>query len=121
MADYSDEAQARREISDWNYPHYTARELGNLWSLASENLDLLEGTELGEYFIQTDSSPIQDSLGQHFTVYSKPGWTNEATNDAGLILDGQNVYVISILSDAPYRLDLVGDLADKLGNLVGVL
>lgn len=106
---------------EW-YPAVNAREFAMLWSsiydyFMSESCD----PDIRELYNGTLSSAIYETLGAQYTVYSKGGWIGEGLgtyynvqNDAGIVMKGEDPYVLVILSDAYGRLDL-------LDNLVAVL
>lgn len=108
-------------VGEW-YPAINAREFAMLWNVMydyfiSESCD----ADIRALYEGTLSSAIYETLGEQYTVYSKGGWIGEGLgtyynvqNDAGIVMKGENPYVLVVLSDAYGRLDL-------LDNLVAVL
>lgn len=78
------------------------------------------------YFVHTSHSFIDAELGKKYWVYSKPGWfwgTPQVYNDAGIVMNGDNPYVLAMLSsgasgvhDAKLR-KLVRDLHTAQGYM----
>ena len=69
----------------------------------------------------TEESAIYETLGTKYTVYSKAGWSFEGEdsyytvqNDAGIVMKGSHPYILTILSDAYEKLDLLESVAEEL-------
>lgn len=104
------------------YPAVSARDFSLLWQemyydFMSESIS----PEIRDLYTATLQSAIYETLGEQYTVYSKGGWIGEGLgtyynvqNDVGIVMKGENPYVLVVLSDAYGRIDL-------LNNLVGVL
>lgn len=104
-----------------NYPWITTRQLARMWERGFAYLD--EGSpaalELESYFEQREESPIRAGLADADLTLTKAGWypaydgggSAPSTCDAGIVLDGDQLYLIAIMTDAP------ADLA-KLAELV---
>lgn len=109
-------------LSEEWYPAVSAKDFTRLWQemyydFESESIP----SEIRDLYTGTMESAICETLGEQYPVYSKGGWIGEGLgtyynvqNDAGIVMKGENPYVLVVLSDAYDRIDL-------LSNLVGVL
>ena len=106
---------------EW-YPSINAREFTMLWNSVYEYfISESCNTDIREFYNGTLLSAIYETLGEQYTVYSKAGWIGEGQgtyynvqNDAGIVMKGENPYVIVVLSDAYGRLDLLDSLVAAL-------
>ena len=105
------------------YTDITAQELALMWIQMYDYF--ISGTPESDWisnlYTDTLNSCISDALGDTYTIYSKAGWICEdeyynVQNDAGIVLDSQNPYVIAVLSDAYERMDLLVPLVCALDD-----
>jgi hypothetical protein len=108
--------------SNCYYAWYTPRDLAKMWAhMYSYFQDAgAAGSELSSMLSHGYNSSIYNELGGEYAVCSKPGWYPTepgytATNDAGIVYAGKP-YLVSILSDAPERFDLVRSLVRSLNT-----
>lgn len=95
----------------WNasirYPYFTSRDLAKLWvgnywyffKETNSNSSWCRGI-----YTHSLNSPIYNALKGKYTTYSKPGWYPASPywvqNDAGIVMAGDNPYLIVIMSSA---------------------
>lgn len=104
-----------------HYPELTPRDLAQMWI---RSYTFLSSTKTNaqwcaQLFTNTLQSPILKTLGGTYTTYSKAGWIGEGgylnvQNDAGIVLKPGHPYVISIMSSAYGRIDLLNELVGAL-------
>lgn len=111
------------DVTTSRWTDLTAQQLGLMWVHMYDYLT--SGTEDAEWlasvYTGTLNSCIYNALGENYTVYSKAGWINTSDyynvqNDAGIVMKGDNPYVLVVLSNAYDRMDLLEELvrvADK--------
>ena len=88
-----------------NYGYFTSNKENSMWC--------------AELFTSTKNSFISQTLSSEYKVYSKAGWLNVGgyynnQNDAGIIMKDGNPYVVTVLSNAYGRQDLLGNLVTQL-------
>lgn len=108
---------------EW-YPDINARDFAVLWNSVYDSF--LSGSVpsyIRDLYTGTLESAIYETLGPWYTVYSKAGWIGEGTgtyynvqNDAGIVMKGDDPYVIVVLSDAYGRTDLLDHLITVLDS-----
>lgn len=109
-------------ITDEWYTAVNARDFALLWSSMYDYfLSETCNTAVRDLYTGTLSSAIYETLGGQYTVYSKAGWIGEGPgsyynvqNDAGIVMKGEDPYVLVVLSDAYGRLDLLDHLVAVL-------
>lgn len=119
-------------LDDAEYPCYTPADLARCWlgiaSCLSSGSD--EGRWLAEVLGATQHSFLRDSLGaEGNVVLSKPGYevtsayynTSPALNDAGLLFDGEHLYLLVIMSSAEYDDAFLVDDQELFNNLAQAL
>jgi hypothetical protein len=89
------------------YPNITAKTLtklwvGNYWYFFKDTNSNSEWCR--SIYTNSKMSLIREALSSKYTVYSKPGWNYVGTyggtqNDAGIVMAGNNPYIICILSN----------------------
>lgn len=116
-------------LSEEWYPAVSARDFSLLWQeiyydFVSESIS----PEIRDLYTGTLQSAICETLGDEYTVYSKGGWIGEGfgtyynvQNDAGIVMKGENPYVLVVLSDAYGRIDLLNNLVEALDEAHTVL
>ena len=91
---------------DW-YPEMTVKDLAKLW-VGMYWYFFEEPNENTEWcisiFENSAQSYISSSLCEEYTVYSKAGWIYDeydiARNDGGIVMAGENPYILVIMSEA---------------------
>lgn len=109
-----------------NYIDLTAEQLADMWEYCYEYF-FVNGNRMAkscrQLFEYALNSPISEALGEENTVYSKAGWIAmeeeryQVQNDAGIVMDGENGYVMVILSDACGKNSELEELASALDLL----
>ena len=118
------EAGCKGINTKWKYIDITSRQLALLWAKnyqffysGKTNSDFCR-----ELFVNTLNSPISDTLGKKYTVYSKAGWIGEGgyynvQNDAGIVMRDGHPYVVVILSTAYDKLDWMSTLTTAIDSV----
>jgi hypothetical protein len=106
--EWVEEAGVDKSQGEENYTTTTSLDLAKMWLCGYENLytDDDQTTLLTELFAETLNSPISLTLGEKATVLSKCGWIDDGGyynvyNDGGIVDDGDNPYILAMMSDAP--------------------
>ena len=104
------------------YAYLTPRELFALWNRNYSYFTSSErGREVASWFEKPNLSPIHASLGSHYTTQSKAGWIGypgyHAANDAGVVYAPNGTYILSIMSDADGKLNLLNPIVSALDRL----
>ena len=131
---WAQQAGATTQMAEYGgYAYTSARDMAKLWSagygvlfdhqtsgadaISDEALQWLSGD-------MTDSlnSSIHSALGDANTVYTKAGWINGegdfyALNDGGIVASSAGNYVLTVMSDACGRSDLMTDLVSTLDSV----
>lgn len=97
------------------YPYYSARDLVKLWS---RNYQFFTsgsyGWSVGQWYTSSWCSKINQNLGPWHTTMTKPGWHYlsgyKATNDAGIVWDGNRPYLVAIMTNMPSDFDGLNSL-----------
>lgn len=120
-------------MAGYGYVTTCARDMAKLWTqgygflfaqqtsgaadVSDEALQWLSGD-------MTDSlnSNIHRALGDSTTVYTKAGWISGegdlyALNDGGIVASSSGAYVLSVMTDACGRNDLLTELVDVLDSV----
>lgn len=109
--------------SERAYPWYSPRDLGKLWLQMGEYFNAAPtGRECANLYTHSYNSSIYYELGGERLVQSKPGWypteyPYTSTNDAGIVYAPTGAYMVTVLSNAPVRLDLTRNLIRSLDSL----
>ena len=120
---FLDRSGVDRSKSERAYPWYSARDLGKLWLQMGEYFNATSvGHECADLYTHSYNSSIYYELGGERPVQSKPGWypteyPYTSTNDAGIVYAPTGAYMVTVLSNAPVRLDLTRNLIRSLDNL----
>ena len=109
-------------ITDEWYTSVNARDFAVLWSSMYDYfLSETCNTAVRDLYSGTLSSAIYETLGGQYIVYSKAGWIGEGLgtyynvqNDAGIVMKGEDPYVLVVLSDAYGQMDLLDHLVAVL-------
>ena len=119
-------ADADEDVSIYNYPRLSARNLAKLWvkNYYFFNTDEV-GMQIRDWYIKPNSSAIYNSLGQGYRTESKAGWFCEsnkpdatATTDGGIIYpDNGAPYVIAIITDFPADMKRLEPLCTELNEI----
>ena len=119
-------ADADEDVSIYNYPRLSARNLAKLWvkNYYFFNTDEV-GIQIRDWYIKPNSSAIYNSLGQGYRTESKAGWFCEsgkpdatATTDGGIIYpDNGAPYVIAIITDFPADMKRLEPLCTELNEI----
>lgn len=102
-------AGVESSYADYSYPMFTVKELAKMWL----HMDTYFGTEdpyaqwLKTKYTQSESSTIRMELEEEYRIYSKPGFNEgpqgdhlyDAFDDAGIVDDGDNPYILVIMTD----------------------
>ena len=110
-------------LSDGSFGAISCRNFTRLWLNIYDYL--MSGDEsadtIMEFYNGTEESCIYETLGDEYMVYSKAGWYFEGEdsyytvqNDAGIVMKGMNSYILTILSDAYERLDLLDSVVEAM-------
>ena len=109
-------------ITDEWYTSVNAWDFAVLWSSMYDYfLSETCNTAVRDLYSGTLSSAIYETLGGQYIVYSKAGWIGEGLgtyynvqNDAGIVMKGEDPYVLVVLSDAYGQMDLLDHLVAVL-------
>lgn len=123
FASFASEAGCTGLNTNRKYIDFTARQLAQLWV---KNYQFFysgktNSTFCRELFTDTLNSPISNTLGKTYTVYSKGGWIgegghNNVQNDAGVVMRNGHPYVIVILSSAYGQLGWLNNLTSAIND-----
>lgn len=111
------------ELSDGSFGPVTCRDFTRLWiDIYNYFMSEKENAEMiRELYSGTEESSIYETLGTDYTVYSKAGWSFEGEdsyytvqNDAGIVMKDQHPYILTILSNAYERLDMLDTVVEKV-------
>ena len=88
-----------------NYSYFTSDQENSMWC--------------ADLFVSTKNSFISQTFSQEYKVYSKAGWLSsggyyDIQSDAGIVMKDGNPYVVTVLSSAYGRQDLLGNLVAQL-------
>lgn len=99
----------------WNYPHISARQLELMWVHIYEYLvgNTEPAKELADFLERREVSSLRKALPKNVRSWSKMGWfdshseyrSEPATVEAGVVFDGENPYVLAVITTAPAELD----------------
>ena len=106
------------------YPEMTVEDLAKMWvgiysyfyEEKNENSDWCRSL-----FEHSAQSYISEAVSDTYTVYSKAGWLldeyDNARNDGGLVIAGENPYILVIMSEAFNYYDSLVELAGALNTV----
>lgn len=113
------------------FPTYSVRDATTLWMHTWDYLNSGTATAewLADLFSRTDLSflrnAVEQSDMQYATVYDKGGWcastsSNEnSVNDAGIVIEDENIYVVVAFSNTPDSANAEDDLTQLFKALLG--
>ena len=123
FASFASEAGCTGLNTNREYIDFTARQLAQLWV---KNYQFFysgkaNSTFCRDLFTGTLNSPISNTLGKTYTVYSKAGWIgegghNNVQNDAGVVMRNGHPYVIVMLSSAYGQLGWLNTLTSAIND-----
>lgn len=123
FASFASEAGCTGLNTNRKYIDFTARQLAQLWV---KNYQFFysgkaNSTFCRDLFTGTLNSPISNTLGKTYTVYSKAGWIgegghNNVQNDAGVVMRNGHPYVIVMLSSAYGQLGWLNTLTSAIND-----
>ena len=115
FCDWLGAAGVDESIGEGNWVYYSPRELGKIWLQMYSDMGKGSGGSLiGWLTGQSEHSAIRMAIDGRCSVCSKPGWTECATNDAGIVYSEAGGYLLVVMSDAPDWLDALSHVAAAL-------
>lgn len=121
FASWCNEAGCTGITTNRNYIDFTPRQLAQMWAKSYEFFYSGRPNSVfcRELFTGTLNSPISNTMGGKYTVYSKAGWIGNGgwynvQNDGGIVMRNGNPYVVVILSSAYGRLNYMNALVSAI-------
>ena len=102
------------------YCHYSALEVAQIWRYTYQWFNENDvGEALGELYEMPKTSLFHELLGDSCTVRTKGGWIDyddsfRTTADAGIIYDGDDPYILVLMTDVPSDFELLKVLGRAL-------
>ena len=122
--DYVSDLNIKEDVTTYNYPHITPRNLTKLWI---ENYYFFNtdetGKKLSKLYEEPNVSTIHAALSEKYLTQSKAGWSPESkyfsTNDGGIIYPKNgSPYIIAICSNMPADMDALNELCTVLDDII---
>ena len=115
FVDWVEGAGVSKSVGYRTWSDFTPRELAKMWlQMFSDFGKGNGGAALSSLFSHSDMSAIYSQLGDTYQVRSKPGWNDYATNDAGIVYSDKGPYVLTVMSDVSWNIDLEKNLVSAI-------
>lgn len=105
------------------YPDYCARDMARLWVENYWWFDHSEtGREVSAFYESPNMSAIRELVDEDMLTRTKAGWIADiegdhdlrATNEGGIIYDGDHPYLVSVMTDEPADFHVLGEVMQAL-------
>ncbi|MCL2807321.1 MAG: hypothetical protein FWD27_04040 [Coriobacteriia bacterium] len=116
MRTWCSQAGVPTSIADYDYAHYSTRNLAKLWLRTYTYFEssAINSSIAQSWFTSSNNSVIRYNYGDSFYVNTKAGWIGmnglRSASDAGVVWAHGRPYLVAIMSDSPGNMRVLDSL-----------